>query len=86
MDRESLDTDMGDDEQADEIREYERNIEDPPADLLIRNHENDDDGHLGIAEELEQEWTPLSQAAVDAEVDERPAEVAAMEIIDDSEV
>ncbi|MFE7800472.1 hypothetical protein [Nocardia sp. NPDC057440] len=86
MDRESLDTDMGDDKQADEIRAYERNIEDPPADLLIRNHENDDDGRLGIAEELEQEWTPLSQAAEDAEADERPAEVAAMEIIDDSEV
>ncbi|WP_406233085.1 hypothetical protein [Nocardia sp. NBC_01009] len=86
MDRESLDTDMGDDKQADEIREYERNIEDPPADLQIRDHENDDAGRLGITEELEQEWTPGSQATEDAEADERPAEVAAMVIIDDSEV
>ncbi|MFQ6392254.1 hypothetical protein ACLMAJ_02250 [Nocardia sp. KC 131] len=86
MDREPLDTDMGDDEQADEIREYERNIEDPPADLHIRNHENDDDGRLGIGEELGQEWTRRGQAAEDAEEDQRPAEVAAVEIVDDSDV
>ncbi|MFI9508777.1 hypothetical protein [Nocardia sp. NPDC052566] len=83
MDRDSLDTDMGDDEQADEIREYERYVEDPPDDLEIRYRENDDDGRLGIEEELAQEWTPREQAAEDAEEDERPAEVAALEIVDD---
>jgi hypothetical protein len=83
MDREPLDMDMGNDDQADEIREYERNVEDPPDDLQIRNHENDDDGRLGIGEELQQEWTRRDQAA---EEDDRPAEAAAMEIVDDSDL
>jgi len=83
MDREPLDMDMGDDDQADEIREYERNVEDPPDDLRIRNHENDDDGRLGIGEELQQEWTLRGRSA---EEDERPAEAAAMEIVDDSDL
>jgi hypothetical protein len=86
MDREPLDMDMGDDDQADEIREYERNVEDPPDDLRIRNHENDDDGRLGIGEELQQEWTLRGRSAEDAEEDERPAEAAAMEIVDDSDL
>lgn len=78
--------DMGDDEQADEIREYERYVEDPPADLTIRNHENEDDGRLGIGEELDQEWTRRAQRAEDLEEDDRPAEVAAVEIVDDSDL
>lgn len=86
MDREPLDMDMGDDEQADEIREYERNIEDPPADLHIRYRENEDDGRLGIDEELRQEWTDRAQRAEDAEEDERPAEAAAIEIVDDTDL
>ncbi|WP_378733999.1 hypothetical protein [Nocardia brasiliensis] len=86
MDREPLDTDMGDDDQADEIRAYQRNVEDPPDDLRIRYHENEDDGRLGIADELAQEATPREQRAEEAEADERPAEVAAMEIVDDSDL
>ncbi|WP_069162330.1 hypothetical protein [Nocardia altamirensis] len=86
MDREPLDTDLGDDEQADEIRAYQRNVEDPPDDLRIRYHENDDDGRLGIGDELAQEWTARGQRAEDAEDDERPAEVAAMDIVDDSDL
>ena len=39
MSREPLDMDMGDDDQADDIVEYERYVEDPPADHVIRNHE-----------------------------------------------
>lgn len=86
MDRESLDTDMGDDEQADEIRAYERNVEDPPDELRIRYRENDDDGRLGIADELAQESTPREQRAEQARDDERPAEVVAMEIVDDTDL
>ncbi|MEV4234773.1 MULTISPECIES: hypothetical protein [unclassified Nocardia] len=86
MDRDPLDMDMGDDKQEDEIRAYRRNVEDPPADLHIRYRENDDDGRLGIGEELEQEWTPHRRKSELAEEDERPAEVAAMEIVDDSDL
>ncbi|WP_227996799.1 hypothetical protein [Nocardia australiensis] len=86
MNRDPLYEDLGDDKQADEVGEYERYIEDPPDDLRIRNHENDDDGRLGIDEELEEEWTPRSQAIEDAEADKRPAEVAAVEIVDDSDL
>lgn len=68
---------MGDDEQEDEIREYERYIEDPPRDLRIENRENDTGE--GITAELRQEWSPRDR---DAE-DDRPAEVAAMEIEDE---
>ncbi|WP_280234596.1 hypothetical protein [Nocardia cyriacigeorgica] len=83
MDRDPLDDDMGDDEQADEIRAYEGAIEDPPDDLRIRNRASDDDGRLGIEEELEQEWTPRRRAAEIADDDDRPAEVAAMEIVEE---
>ncbi|WP_405160725.1 hypothetical protein OG203_30655 [Nocardia sp. NBC_01499] len=86
MDREPLDTDLGDDDQADEIRAYERNIEDPPDDLRIRYHENDDDGRLSIADELAQESTPREQRAEKAADDERPAEVIAMDIVDDTDL
>ncbi|MFI6367114.1 hypothetical protein ACIBG0_30680 [Nocardia sp. NPDC050630] len=86
MDRDPLDMDMGDDDQEDEIRAYRRNVEDPPDDLRIRYRENDDDGRLGIGEELEQEWTPRGQKSELAEEDERPAEVAAIEIVDDSDL
>lgn len=81
MDRDPLDMDMGDDEQADDVREYERYIEDPPKDLRIRNRENDDDGRLGIGDELEQEWS--HRDGTDA-TDNRPAEAAAIEIVDDT--
>ncbi|MFE9578505.1 hypothetical protein ACFYO1_19100 [Nocardia sp. NPDC006044] len=84
MDREPLDIDMGDDDQNDEIRAYLRNIEDPPDDLRIRYRENDDDGRLGITEELAQESTPREQRRERDEDDERPAEVAAVEIVDDT--
>ncbi|MEU8896395.1 hypothetical protein [Nocardia sp. NPDC048505] len=86
MTSERLDQDMGDDEQADEIREYQRNIEDPPDQLRIRYHENDDDGRLGIGEELEQEWHRGDGAAEARREDERPAEVAAVDIVDDSDL
>ncbi|QIS06179.1 hypothetical protein F5X71_31195 [Nocardia brasiliensis] len=86
MDREPLHTDMGDDDQADEIREYTRNVEDPPADLRIRYRENDDDGRLGIGDELGQEWTARGQRAADDADDDRPAEVAAIEIVADDEL
>jgi hypothetical protein len=69
--------DMGDDEQEDEIREYERYIEDPPRDLRIENRE--DETGEGINDELRQEWTRRDRDADD----DRPAEVAAMEIEDD---
>lgn len=77
---------MGDDDQADEIRAYQRNVEDPPDDLRIRYHENEDDGRLGIADELAQEATPREQRAEEVAEDERPAEVAAVEIVDDSDL
>ncbi|TLF74822.1 hypothetical protein [Nocardia cyriacigeorgica] len=83
MDRDPLDEDMGDDEQADEIRAYEDVIEDPPADLHIRNRPGDDDGRLGIEEELDQQWTPRRRAAELADDDDRPAELAAMEIVEE---
>lgn len=86
MDRDPLDLDMGDDEQEDEIRAYQRNVEDPPDDLRIRYRENEDDGRLGIGAELEQEWPPHSLAAALADEDERPAEVAAMEIVNDTDL
>ncbi|WP_406266161.1 hypothetical protein OH799_19700 [Nocardia sp. NBC_00881] len=86
MDRDPLDTDMGDDDQEDEIRAYERNVEDPPDDLLIPYRENDDDGRLGIGDELDQEWTRRGQRAEAAEQDDRPAEVAAIEIVNDEDL
>lgn len=82
MSREPLDMDMGDDDQADDIVEYERYVEDPPADYVIRNHEADADGFLGIDEELSEEW---SERGADREAlaeDERPAEEAAMRVRD----
>ncbi|WP_245717539.1 hypothetical protein [Nocardia jejuensis] len=82
-DVEDLDYDLGDDDQADEVREYERYITDPPEDLVIRNRENDDDGHLGIADELDQEWTRRRGREESRSEDDRPAEVAAMDILDE---
>ncbi|GAB2689844.1 hypothetical protein [Nocardia thraciensis] len=78
--REDLDYDMGEDEQADEVREYERYITDPPDDLVIRYHENEDTGRLGIASELDQEWTRRRHRDEERTEDERPAEVAAIEV------
>ncbi|WP_245721521.1 hypothetical protein [Nocardia crassostreae] len=80
---EDLDYDLGDDDQADEIREYERYIADPPEDLVIRNRENDDTGRLGIEAELDQEWTRRRRRDEYKSEDDRPAEVAAMEIVDE---
>ncbi|MET9026724.1 hypothetical protein ABZW96_14080 [Nocardia sp. NPDC004168] len=85
MDRDPLETEMGDDDQEDEIREYQRNIEDPPDELRIRYHEDEDDGRLGIDDELDQEWTARDTLAAD-ESDDRSAEVAAIEIIDDEDL
>lgn len=81
-DVDNLDYDLGDDDQEDEIREYQRYIADPPSELVIRNRESDDTGRLGIDAELDQEWTrKRGRAETDAE-DDRPAEVAAMDIVD----
>lgn len=78
-----LDYDMGDDDQADEVREYERYISDPPDDLIITNRENEDTGRLGIERELDQEQTRRRQRAEQRSDDDRPAEVAALEIVDE---
>ncbi len=72
---------MGDDDQEDEVRAYERYIEDPPADLRIHNREGDDDGRLGIADELRQEPDRRDRA----DDDNRPAEAAAMHIEEEPE-
>ncbi|MFI5719686.1 hypothetical protein [Nocardia sp. NPDC051750] len=76
MDREPREPDMGDDDQEDEVRAYERYIEDPPKDLRIRNREGDNDGRLGIKESLEQDPDRRDRA----EEDNRPAEAAAIHI------
>ncbi|MFI5720184.1 hypothetical protein [Nocardia sp. NPDC051750] len=81
--REDLDYDLGDDDQADEVREYERYINDPPDELVIRYHENDDTGRLGIARELDQEWSRRRHREELRAEDKRPAEAAAMEIHDE---
>ncbi|MFD4456872.1 hypothetical protein [Nocardia sp. NPDC058480] len=78
MSREPLDMDMGDDGQADDIVEYERYVEDPPADFVISNHEADADGFLGITEETAEESTESSARHEAMEEDERPAEEAAV--------
>ncbi|WP_174550306.1 hypothetical protein [Nocardia coubleae] len=83
MSREPLDMDMGDDDQADDIIEYERNIEDPPADYVIRNREADADGFLGIGEELSEEWTERGERHEEMEEDERPAEEVAVRAFDE---
>ncbi|MGW0181895.1 hypothetical protein [Nocardia sp. NPDC003345] len=82
MDRESQNPDMGDDEQEDEVRAYERYIEDPPADLRIRYRENDDDGRLGITDELAQEQGRRHRP----DSDDRPAEAAAIHIEEEPEL
>ncbi|WP_280397730.1 hypothetical protein, partial [Nocardia carnea] len=81
--REDLDYDLGDDDQADEVREYERYITDPPDSLIIRYHENDDTGRLGIARELDQEWSRRRRREELRAEDTRPAETAAMEVHDE---
>ncbi|WP_330228496.1 hypothetical protein OHA40_20420 [Nocardia sp. NBC_00508] len=86
MDRDPLENEMGDDDQEDEIREYQRNIEDPPEDLTIRYHENEDDGRLGIGDELDQEWTQSDGRAEQDEADDRSAEVAAIEIVSEEDL
>lgn len=80
MSREPLDMDMGDDGQADDIVEYERYVEDPPADFVIRNHEADADGFLGITEEASEEWSERGSRHEAMEEDERPAEEGAMTV------
>ncbi|MCP2291039.1 hypothetical protein [Nocardia amikacinitolerans] len=86
MNRDPLDMDMGDDEQEDEIREYERYIENPPENLTIRDREGEDDGRLGIGEDLDERWTRRGQRTEDVDDSTLPAEEAAMEIIDDSDL
>ncbi|MEU2252878.1 hypothetical protein [Nocardia xishanensis] len=86
MNRDRLDMDMGDDDQEDEIRAYERYIENPPENLTIRDRESEDDGRLGIGEDLDQRWTRRRQRAEDAAESTLPAEEAAMGIIDDTEL
>ncbi|GGK48860.1 hypothetical protein [Nocardia camponoti] len=80
MSREPLDFDMGDDDQANDIVEYERFVEDPPRDYVIRDHEADANGFLGINKEVSEEWTERGAAHAALEQDERPAEVAAMSV------
>ncbi|WP_280221091.1 hypothetical protein [Nocardia neocaledoniensis] len=86
MSREPLDMDMGDDDQADDIVEYERYVEDPPEDYVIRNHEAADDGFLGISEEIGEEWTERGAAREAVAEDERPAEVSAVRVVGDDGV
>lgn len=71
---------MGDDEQSDEVRAYERIIEDPPDDLRIGDRETDD-GRLGIAEEPAAESGRGDRSGKD----NRPAEAAAIHIEDEPE-
>lgn len=73
---------MGDDEQLDEVRAYERPIEDPPDDLRIRNREGSDDGRLGITEELAEESGRRDRSGAD----NRPAEAAAIHIEDEPDI
>jgi hypothetical protein len=70
-----LDDDMGDDEQASEISEYEMYIGDPPEDLVITD--DDEKGSIGISEWAREE-APARRRRVDD--DERPAEESAMRI------
>ncbi|MFD6399321.1 hypothetical protein [Nocardia sp. NPDC060249] len=86
MSREPLDMDMGDDDQADDIVEYERYVEDPPADYVIRNHEADADGFLGINEEVAEEYTERGSRHEAMEEDERPAEEGAMRVVGEDDV
>ncbi|TCJ99966.1 hypothetical protein [Nocardia alba] len=86
MSREPLDMDMGDDDQADDIVEYERYVEDPPADHVIRNHEAEADGFLGITEEMSKEYTERGARKEAGYEDERPAEVSAMRVVGDDKV
>ncbi|MGW0245412.1 hypothetical protein ACWDYH_02110 [Nocardia goodfellowii] len=86
MNSERLDQDMGDDDQADEIRAYQRNIEDPPEHRRLHNRENEADGRLGIRQELQQEWHRGDRTAEARRADERPAEVAAIDIVADSDL
>ncbi len=86
MSREPLDMDMGDDDQADDIVEYERYVEDPPADYVIRNHEADADGFLGINEEVSEEWSERGSRHEAMEEDERPAEEVAMRVRGDDSI
>lgn len=79
MEREPQEPDPVGDDQEDEVRAYERSIEDPPADLRIRNREGDDQGRLGIAEELAEESGRRDRSGDD----NRPAEAAAIHIEDD---
>lgn len=80
--REDLDYDLGEDDQADEVREYQRYIYDPPANLEITYHENDDNGRLGIGSELDQEWTRRRHRQELRDEDDRAAELAAIEVVD----
>ncbi|WP_051499484.1 hypothetical protein [Nocardia sp. BMG51109] len=77
---EDLDYDLGEDDQADEVREYARYIADPPDDLVIRYHENEDTGRLGIARELGQEQTRRGRRDELRAEDERSAEAAAIDV------
>jgi hypothetical protein len=78
--------DMGDDDQADDIVEYERYVEDPPADHVIRNREAEADGFLGINEEMSEEYTERGARREAMEEDERPAEEGAMGVRGDDKV
>ncbi len=82
-DDQDFDYDLGDDEQADEVREYERAIEDPPQNLIIGYH--DDDGRQGITADLDQSWTRRRSRDEQRAEDGRPAEVAAMEVVTEPE-
>ncbi|WP_459547994.1 hypothetical protein [Nocardia sp. X0981] len=79
MEREPQDPDPVGDDQDDEVRAYERSIEDPPAELRIRDREGGDQGRFGIAEELAQEPDRRDRPGED----NRPAEAAAIHIEDD---
>jgi hypothetical protein len=73
-----VDEDMGDDEQASMISQYESYIEDPPEDFVIE--EDDDQGTIGISEWAREEASARDRPVVD---DDRSAEESAMKITEE---
>src|SRR5690349_17198539 len=80
---ENLDYDLGDDDQADEVRAYERYIIDPPDDMVIHDRENEDEGRLGICREIGQEWSRRTQRTEHYVEDDRPAELTAIDVVEE---
>ncbi|GLZ81179.1 hypothetical protein Afil01_59860 [Actinorhabdospora filicis] len=71
--------DMGDDEQETDTSEWERFIEDPPEDMVIRAEP--DGGEIGITEWMPMETRPGDARREAEEADPRSAEEAAEHVI-----